>query len=73
MHESKTEILLSKYAKPNPKSVIKKLIFVESKRYLKSRRICMMINKQTKYFKTFIPDTSNIKKKATEKIPINIS
>mgnify|MGYP005678887573 FL=1 len=33
----------------------------------------MMINKQTIYFKMLIPETSNAVKKATEKIPINIS
>ena len=33
----------------------------------------MMINKQTMYFKTLTQEASNSTKKATEKIPINIS
>lgn len=33
----------------------------------------MMINKQTMYFKTLTKEASNTTKKATEKIPINIS
>ena len=33
----------------------------------------MMTNKQTMYFKMLIQETSNEIKKATEKIPINIS
>ena len=33
----------------------------------------MMINKQTMYFKMLTHETSNATKKATEKIPINIS
>ena len=68
-----TDTFISRYAKPKPKSIIKILTFVESKRNLWSRRICMMINKQTIYFKMLIQETSNVAKKATEKIPINIS
>ena len=33
----------------------------------------MMINKQTMNFKTLTQEASNATKKATEKIPINIS
>ena len=73
MKDYKTEISVSRYAKPNTISIIKILIFVESKRNLQSRIICMMINKQTIYFKMLIQETSNVVKKATEKIPINIS
>ena len=68
-----TETFISRYAKTNPKSIIKILIFVESKRNLKSKRICMMINKQTMYFKMLTQEISNATKKATEIIPINIS